>query len=259
MRNNIIVLCCFTVFIFINIKASSQGSENKKLTLNSLEGLPVKVNVELDNVNDRIIVTLSSLESICVSGYRDLTQNIKVIKQKFILFHYRVRGGSGIKVERVMLVCVSKDHLFKAIDVVSMHSYKLHETYDKETDSLGLYNESSIYKLSFIYDQFSKEASNQLTAIQYDKIKSKHDATKNHETLDTLKFNFDSKNKVFCTGYGTLKGSYMVAGNSNKQTIIKQNKYPIIKLKNVEYIFIDGVWYSKVRGNHLMESSPNCK
>lgn len=243
--------------IYFN-SVSSQSLEKGSVHLNSLEGKPVTVNVELDNVNDKIMLKLNSSEILCISGYRDLAEKIKIINEKFILLHYKIRGGSGYKMEKFVLVSISKGKLIKSMDILSMQSYELKHTYDKETDSLGLYDESGIYKIGFITSKNIQDSHHQIEATQYEKIKSKHDPTKNYETLDTLRLSFDDKNKVFYTEYKTLKGNFIFDGVSQKQRAFKGEKYPLIKLKNDEYLFINMVWYRKVNKNHFVEASFIC-
>ena len=249
-----------TVSIFICTDGASQVIEKKKLTLTSLLNESVKVNIELDNVNDRITFVLNTKEILCINGYRDLVENIKVLNKKFVSIHYKIRGGSGVKMRRTALVCISKGRLYKALDVLSMESYAFKETYDKVTDSLGLYDESGIYTLKFDNLRNDKQ-SIQLSAIQYDKVKSKHDKNKNYEKTDTIKFYFDEKNKVFYTKYISMKGNYKIEieGAKSEQRIFKGEKYPFIKLRNDEYIFIDNVWYNRERGNHLQGTLSSCK
>lgn len=243
--------------IYFN-SVSSQSLEKESVLLNSLEGKPIKVNVELDNVNDKIMLKLNSSEILCISGYRDLAEKIKIINEKFILLHYKIKGGSGFKMEKLILVCIAKGKLIKSMDILSMQSYELKHTYDKETDSLGLYDESGIYKINFITSKNIQDSYHQIEATQYVKVKSKQDPNKNHETIDTLRFSFDDKNKVFYTEYKSLKGNFIFNGVPGKQRVFKGERYPLIKLKNDEYIFINMVWYRKVNQNHFLEASSIC-
>lgn len=255
---DIFIAGCFVVLALISISAYSQATEKKVFELNSLESSPVKVDIELDNVNDKITLSLNPLETICISGYRGLVEDIKILDRTFIELQYKIRAGSGVKSQRTILFCVSKGHLCKTIDITSMNSYEFKDTYDKETDSLGLYYESGVYKITIIKLQNTEKNSYQLIATEYENIKSKQDASKNHQTLDTLKLNFDEKNRVFYTQCKPLNENY-VFEESGKNKVFKGDKYPLIKLKNEEYIFIEKIWYNKVRGNHLIKSLPNCK
>lgn len=246
------------ILVFVNSTVSSQVLVNKSFTLNSLENIPVKVNIDIDHVNDKITLMLSPSETLCMSGYSGLVEDIKIINKNFISLVYYLRGGSEVELARTVLVCVVRNKIYKAMDLVSMQSSYSKDMYDKEADSLEIYDESEIYKINFIPSQNSERCNYKLIATEYDKVSSKQDSTTNHETLDTLNFEFDLKNKVFYTNFILLNGNYIFGEDSNKHKQIKKTNYPAIKLKKEEYIFIDGTWYCKVHENHLLETSLKC-
>ena len=256
---NLFILIFTTVSTLICTDAASQVIEKKSLTLNSLSNESAKVNVELDNVNDRITFKLSPKEILCINGYRDLIENIKILNKKFMSIHYRIRGGSDVRLEKTALVCISKGKLYKALNVLSMESYEILGTNDKLPDSLEVY-ESGMYKLIFNNLRYDNQ-NFQLSAIQFEKVKSKYDKSKNFEKKDMIKFYFDEKNKVFYTKYVSMKGDYKIEvdGGKNEQKKFNGEKYPFIKLRNEEYIFIDYFWYFVERGNRLSEISSSCK
>ncbi|HET9058269.1 MAG TPA: hypothetical protein VFN30_15600 [Chitinophagaceae bacterium] len=254
-RKKVFISLLMFLLGFLNSNIIAQSIEKKSIIFNSLEEEPVRVNIELDYVGDKIKIIFNPSQTICIDGFRGLAEDIKIISKKFVTLTYKMRAGSGVKVRRTVLICVSKGYLYRTLDIGSLDSYEFKNTYDKETDSRNLYDESGIYKISFINPKNTKNNEYLLEATQYEKIKSKHDPSKNHETLDTLRFNFDNKNKVFYTEYRSLKGNYIFAG---KQRVFMGEKYPIIKLINDEYLFIDKIWYSKVRENNFAEVSPAC-
>jgi len=254
---NIFILIFTTALTFISTNAISQTIEKLSFTLSSLSNESAKVNVELDNVNERITFTSNSKEKLCINGYRDLVENIKILDDKFIAVHYIVRGGTGVKIRMTALVCISKGKLYKALDVLSTESYVFKDTYNKAADSLELYDESSIYTLKF--NLRNGKQNFQLSAIQHEKVKSKHNKKNNYEKKDTLKFYFDEKNKVFYTKSVSLKGNYKIESAKNKQRVFKGEKYPLTNLRDNEYIFIDKVWYNKVHDNNLIEISSSCE
>lgn len=78
------------------VRVLSQSLEKESVvTLNTLEGNIVKVTIGLDNVNDKIILKLNSSEPLCISGYRDLVEDIQIINETFIFLHYRIPRGSA--------------------------------------------------------------------------------------------------------------------------------------------------------------------
>lgn len=241
------------VFLFaLYCNCFSQSIESKSLIINSLTNKPERVLIELDNVNNRITIKSGSKGILCLNGYTDLIGAIKIIHKKFIFIQYKIRAGSGVKMGMTTMVCVNEGQLYKSLDIISMERYEFKKTYDKRTDSLKSYNESGIYSLKFSDLKVVKQ-NYQLSLNQYQKIRSKQNKKENCERLDTLKFNFDRKNKVFYTNHLALKGVYKIEGSKIEQRTFKGEIYPSIYLKNYKYVIIDNVWYNKLRGNHLVE------
>ena len=241
----------FWLIFFLNFGNITQKTEElQSVKLNSLEGNSVIVNVKLDDVNDKITLMLKPTRIISISGYRGLLSDIKIINHNFIYLSFYIRGGSGVKLVRTTLVCVAEGKLYKSMDLISMQSYVFKNTYNQKVDSMGLYDDSGIYHISFLDSKYDKNNEYKLKAIQYEKIKSKYAPNKNQETSDTLCFSFDVNSRVFYNQYKTLKESYII---SEKPQLMKGQKYYSIKLKNDEYFYIDKIWYTKNNGNRLTE------
>jgi hypothetical protein len=238
----------------------SQYAYNKSFKLFSLENKEDSVNINLDPLNEKITLKLTPDEVLCVHGYRGLEQQINILNQKFVELFFRIRGGSGVAVRRYILICISNNKLYKSIDVLSTVSSEFNLTYVPSIDSLNLYDEKSLYNLSFMMS-YQDGQNNKLIATQYEKVTSKYDPTQNHETLDTLQFNFDSKNKIFYNHIESLDGSFTI--NSDVNNIDIQNNfngenYSVVKLKDEEYFFIEHSWYVKGINNHLYKLSCEC-
>jgi hypothetical protein len=122
---NICILFTMMILSLVPGKAMSQEKEDMSFELNSLSGESVRVNLELDDVNEKIILKLNSKEMLCLDNYRGLDDEMKVLNNKFIMIHYKVRGGSDIKVRKTTLVCVADGKLHKALDIVSTMSHNI--------------------------------------------------------------------------------------------------------------------------------------
>jgi hypothetical protein len=138
-----------------------------------------------------------------------------------------------------------------------LDSYLFDKTYDKYIDSVNPQKEIGMYKLSILKLQNDKHGYF-FTASEYEKIESKKNRASDHEIIDTLLFKFDKNNKVFYSQYKSLKGNYELEGN--KSRFFKGDTYPVLKLKNEEYYYIDGHWYFYIRsrGNRLFETASPC-
>ncbi len=250
MRIKYISIIIFLFTLYFN--SFSQSIDSKSLIVNSLTNKPEKIDIELDDVNNRIIIKSSSKDTIYLNGYTDLVSTIKVLNKKFIFIQYKIRGGSGVKMEMTTLICVNKGQLYKSLYIISMEKYELKDTHDKSTDSLKLYDENGLYSLEISNLKEEKEDF-QLSLIQDQKISSKHYKKDDYEKLDTIKLNFDKKNKVFYTKYVTLKGGYKIKDSKMQQKVFKGKSYPSIDLRDNKCIIIDNVWYDILRGNYLIE------
>lgn len=260
MRNiQIITLILLTL---ININVLSQSTDNNKsYKLLSLENNEYTVNVKSDIINDRIIIELNSREKFCINGYRGFEQKVNVLNKKFLELHFKIRGGTGVAFRRYTLICISDGKLYKAIDVLSMVSSEFNKTYVPSVDSLKLYDENRLYKLNFSM-LLGDNHKYILIAMQTEKVNSKYDPKENHDTKDTLQFNFDINNKVFYNELSNLKGSFLIDSDDGRSTYKKDfnnEVWPAIKLKNEEYYFINQSWYIKDGKNHLSEFSCSCK
>lgn len=251
---NIYILIITAVLSFVSNHAMSQEKEDMVLELNSLSGKSVRVNFEPDDVNDKITLKLDSKEMLCINGFRELEEDIKVLNNKFIMIHYKIRGGSGVKVRKTTLVCVADGKLHKALDVVTTVSHNIGDLNDswkesvKQSDNCGLY----VLKLIGLQNQ-GKEFL--LTAVEHEMEYSKADKQDNFEREDSVKLFFDDVNKVFYTKMMTLNGRYMVEGELGSLRKFRNQVVPFISLKNEEYVYIEKEWYYLEPGNRLTKVS----
>ena len=140
------ILIALIIFILLTKSTYSQPSGSINIVLYSIENKLSKINLCLDELNEKIIINLSSSESLCINGFKDLTEEIKVIKRKFLLFKFRIRGGTGVALRRSVLVCISNDRLFKVFDVLSMVRSQCKENYIPKVDSLNEFDENHNYQ-----------------------------------------------------------------------------------------------------------------
>jgi hypothetical protein len=243
------------VIIFFSSIAEAQNAiEKKEILIRTFENQIIKANLSLDYINDKLIVTANQFKSFCLYGFKDL-DSLNVLDDKFIFIKYRVRGGSGVKLRKTLILCASKGAFRISMHVLSLNEYTFDATYDPVEDSLQPPYERGIYEVNIL--KLEKESSRYFLSVkEYEKKISKKDTAGNHEILDTLRLGFDAKSKVFYSEYKTLKGPYSLDGKSK---VFKGEQYPVIKLLSNEYYFINNYWYDRVRGNCLVEAFSPCK
>jgi len=228
--------------------------EDTGFVIKSLEDKPVKIFMKFDYQNHKLAMLLSPSEMICLDDYSNM-EEIKIY-DKFISLTYDVVEGSDVGEEQTVFICVSKEHLLRPLEVVSVNQYDFSETYDAEADSMGLYDEHGHFDVKFKNlsnaDATSKNHSAsklELTAVQFEKVKNKHDSAKNHKTCDTLHLLFDENDKVFYNNFLTLNGDYALESDTTHITQRFNNiKIPSIAFKAhgsffSQYVFLDGYWY----------------
>jgi len=251
---NFNILIFTAILSLFSVKAISQEKEDKNLELSSLSGGSVRVNVELDDVNDKITLRLNSNEMLYLNGYRELEENIRILNDKFIVIHYKIRSGSGVKMRKTSLLCVADGKLYKALDLITAIGYNIDDIKGDLNGSTNQYDESGQYTLKLIGLQNTRKGFI-LTAVEHEKEISKVDKQDNFEREDSVAFFFDNVNKVFYSKMITLNGRYMIEGESGTLRSFKAQSVPFIGLKDEECIYIDKEWYTIEPGNRLTKIS----
>jgi len=226
-----LTLFIINAFVFNQVSLSqlSQSKDSIILHLLSLEDKEVSVKIDFDGRNDELVLELNTNEKICIFEARYLSQDIKILSQRFIELQIGVRGGSGVSVHRYVLICISGDKLYKSVDVISLVKNLVDGSIDCQVDFTGLTEKNKSFEL-----------------------------IANGEKA----FHFDSENKIFCNGLENLNGLYYVNSDkdlSSKQLNFNNEKFPSICVNQTAiYIFIKHKWYVESHENHLMELTSCC-
>lgn len=256
---SLIVMILFG-FASSNLFAQIENA-NRLFKIKSLEGNECSVKVKLDYVNDKIMISLNSSESLCIQGFRGLAKDINVLNKKFIELQFDVRGGSGVQFRRYALVCVSDNKLYEAMDIISMVHSDIIKT-DTIAGSHKLYHLEDIYGLKNIKITRSKKDF-RLTAIEYHSEESKYAPNHNRETQHSIKLSFDLKHNIFYNKIGYLNGNYNLIGynlgNILGTQTFKNKTVPVINLKLGVYYYINKSWFQKSGKNVLVEYSSFCE
>jgi len=259
MRNVIIKIIIIVYFAFFNLNDASCFVEAENYKLISFDNKECSVSLELDLVKEYIKVILDDNEVLYINGFMGLEQKVNILNNKFLELRIKTRGGSGIAMRRFILICISDNKLVKAIDIISMISSEFKESYVPCIDSLKQYDEKSIYSLTFTIKQ--KGNGFKLIAVESEKVQSKMDPSKNHDTKDLLQFNFDMNMKIFYNHIEGLSGVFTIDSDDGNPTFnhqFREGEYPTIKLKKGKYYYIDHVWYINDSKDHLTKFSNTC-
>jgi len=239
------------VIAFVSNGCFPAGNDRGKIVLNSLEGDQVNINLKFDNVSQKITVSLPPSENLCISDYvaDNRVEKIEVKNGKFLFLSFCIRGGSGVGLGATICICVSKGHLYKALDIISRDDESFTVPNDNVADSQGLYYGNTTSRISVINLKEDMDKGYKLIATEYYKAFYKHTPAANSESLDTLKLNFDSGNKVFYTKDTSLNGTYSIINDPNvfppktEQRDFNDEEYPCVENNEGSYMFVDGEWY----------------
>ena len=241
-------LLLFIAAFLTGFKLSEQAIEKNSLVVNSLENVKTLVHIHYDLVDDKITLSLPSAEKLILSEYRGLNEEINLLDEKFILFNFRIRGGSGVALNKTVLVCISNGKFFIAADMISTEN---DETliYNKSLDSI-LPNEIRKYELKIIKLLYDEQGYS-IIAREHDIFESRENPNKNYVSTDTIKLNFDKAHKVFYSYFENLKVDYTM--DDEKMRYFGRGNYPVLEIKEGAYCFWDNQWHFKDRSNNLME------
>jgi hypothetical protein len=237
-----------------------QYVEEHTCTLYSLGDKPIKISINYNHASDKLAIRSGPSDALCLHGCRGFIDSIRIINSHFLELHFQITGGTGVRLERYVLVCVSKGRLHRAIDVLSVIESRFKETFVKEVDSLHLYDEHSVQKFN-VLGLKNRESSFELTAEEYHYEKSKFRPEKNYVLQDTVNLEFDLQSDIFYAKSEKIYGDYTIDSDDNLQhekRSFSGEEYPMIKINDNRYFFINGEWYMNDQENHLTLFPSKC-
>jgi hypothetical protein len=236
MRIRLTVIVCFLSFRILG-----QEIKEKHLLRGVDDNEPYSVTIQEDVVNE--ITTLSiGVNTVTISGVQDI-KTVTLHSEVFLEVQFRIRGGSGIKVRRAVLLCVSQGKIYKALDVLSEVTSRVSEVYDKVADSLKLFDEKEDYQIMISI----KHAEGKLySAILSERIRieSKYNPTQNLSHDKPYELQFDPGGFFFYNSTKRLNRHYQIYSSRNNKTVDKfvSEEVPCIQLYDKRYLLIDHEW-----------------
>ena len=242
-------------------KSHFQEYEEMDRKIVSLQNKESLVHIKYDFPFETVSLSLSNGHKICFSGCRGFVEDSSVTDRHFLSLLFSFGGGYGVRQKRHVLVCISDAKIITAMDIISFTESDFTTTYNREIDSLKLYDEHQIYRISiaFLHNRDNEEY---LNAEVYDFVKSKYDPKSNHETRDTIRLQFNKADGIFFNDYKRLQGNYLVDHDvaANVTTILFHGQpLPMIRLGENEYYYVKDRWYSNERDRRLYEMPNECQ
>lgn len=230
---------CILIIALFAFSVKTRGEEYFQIT--SLEGKNVKILIEPDGVDNLLLIKLDSGNQICVSQFIGLIHPIKTYKN-FLIINLKTRGGSGVALQQLVIVCVSNDRIYKSLHITSADQY---------TNYLG--NVEYNYNISAVEIKQKNEIF--LLSLEEHFINMGKQSKINH------KLHFDHTLKIFYSKLLPMNGLFNIdcdCGNINKKILFeKDNIFPVVEIVN-KYYFINGLWHIHDSESHLTILSNLC-
>jgi hypothetical protein len=237
-----------TLTLLLIIAYNGYG-KNETVQLVSLDGKLCKVKL-VDKAYKSKLILESDGDSICLGSYIG-DYKTEIWNDKFLYCEYGIRGGTGLSINRCVILCIYKNKLYITFSAISNYSSIFNKTFDHYADSMQLYDERNIYNISFIRKNISD-----LVIAVHDSNKSKYNPQSSYSKFDTVKLNYNERNKIFYNTYTKLGGEYIENfdnGYNKEDTVfLKYQSYPEVNLLQHKYYFINDYWCERENGNHLL-------
>lgn len=212
--------------------------DTKSYIIQSLDGKSQKVHIMPDYANH--VLRISCLkDTISINDYWGVPADLHIINKDFLSIKYDIRGGSGLGLGNLLILCVKGNVLYEAIHVLRYsHSEGVGEIKDYLIKPILIGNSCKTYKLNVRVHNTS-----------YSKYVSS--ANFNYDNFSVLKF--DVTQNVF---YSLKKSIYQtmtiydIKTNKEQKQEIRGN-FPEIILGDETYYFIKDGWYQMGTNNEL--------
>jgi hypothetical protein len=272
-------LCNVFIVIFIFLPLiSCKGNGNKNIALEDSKKEVNAVTVEADTIiqlhdlkndeqfslsiyqdlpKDKAYLTLTDrnkkeLDKIAINNVRGIKE-VDLLDASFLSLEFNVRGGSGVKIRRKVIVSVSGKKLYSSLDIESTSNSYLNEVFDRKADSLKLFDEKSEYAVKVNLEKKDKDFLLSVTESKF--VYSKYNPSENEDWKDYFQLKYDRDKNIFYNSKTSISGTYKIydmSSNSERDVTFNNKELSIVKLKLGEYLFIDGHWYTVGRDNYLL-------
>jgi len=247
----IIFLAAFSSKVFAqDFLAGAEKKASVKDThayiLNSLDGRNQKVHIMPDYTNH--ILKISCLkDTISINDYWGVPADIHILNKNFLSIKYEVRGGSGLGLGNLLVLCVKNNTLYEAIHVLRYsHLEDVGVIKDYRIKPVLIGNSGKAYKLKV-----------RVHSISY----SKYVPSANYSYNNVSTLRFDVTQNVF---YNLKKSIYQnmtiydIKTNKEHKQEIRGN-FPEIILGDETYYFIKDGWYQMEKNNELYNFTSTTK
>jgi len=189
-----------------------------------------KVHIMPDYFNHLLKISCFK-DTITILDYWSVPAEVSVLNKNFIKISYAVRGGSGVGLGNVMVLCVNGGKLYEAMHVLE---YLTGESGD----------EQDLYKIKLTISGDNKRTYKLHVGI-HDSVKSKATPAINYNYNNQTVLSFDETRNVFYCIKEDIYDKFILYPKMGKNENGKLGgNYPVIILSNNTYYYVRGEWWS---------------
>ncbi len=179
--------------------------------------------------------------------------SIDILSKCLLMIDYSVRGGSGIRLRRTIILGIGHGVLFQLLHITSLFDEEYID-FSKKPPSTDTPDESSHYAINLNLIE-GKNQNYELKVKIHDEKKSKHTPEANYKYNSEVTLSFDTNKHIF---YSTSQdiSKYFTVFNPQTQKDSKQyimGTFPVVKLGKREYYYINDGWYEKGGNDNLLK------
>lgn len=177
-----------------------------------------------------------------VFGVQDI-KSTHIHAETFLEIQFRIRGGSGVKQRRTILLCISNGNIYKSLDYLSEVTSSVNKVYNKLADSLKLFDEKENYFVNLSVSS-TEEGNYKVVLDERRKVESKHDPTQNIHFEKAYELSFDRWGCFFYNSIEHINKYYKVYSARDKKTMDKfvGSDIPCVQLYENRYLYLRGEW-----------------
>jgi hypothetical protein len=235
MRYRLALIVCF-------LSSALLGQEiEEEYCLKGIEdSLSYRVAIKQDLANEIATFRLQNY-TLDIFGVQDI-KRIERHANAFLEVQFRIRGGSGVKVRRTILLCVSQGRIYRSLDVLSEVTSRLNKVYNKVADSLQLFDEKEDYLITLSIE--SENDGYKAVLFESTKVESKYDPSRNISFEKPYELDFDPGEYFFYNSMKRLNKRYKIHSSKENKTVEKfiNEEVPCIQLYEERYLRIENEW-----------------
>lgn len=247
MRYRLILIICFAYSSLLG-----QQTEKKYSLRGVNDSLYYSILIKEDLVNEVATFFLEK-NAVKIFGVQEI-QNVTIHTSTFLEIQFRVRGGSGVKIRRTVLLCTSHGKMYKALDVLSEVTSRLSSVYDEVADSLELFDEKEDYHITLsvthTHNKYFK-----VVLSESIRVESKNNPEQNVFFEKSYELEFDSDGYFFYTSIKQLNKLYKIYLREENKTVERLISAEVhcIQLYDKLYLLINNEWYLD-NGDNVLSS-----